>query len=133
MEYKKIFLGKCSFGFVTIEEFIGGEFIKYINNNGILCGDASDGRKKAESLAHFSYEASQKELMLLDMQGCGYQLFDPEIATKELKDNDECLFSAGNLSSRAMSTFLGHHSCSLFCTLVGLEVIARKDLTTDKD
>ena len=32
--------------------------------------------------------------MLLDMQGCDYQLFDPAITTKELKDenDDEFLF-----------------------------------------
>ena len=77
-------MGKMEGGeFVTIEEFIEGGFTKYINNNGELSVNDSEILKKAESLAHFSYERSEKELMILDMQGsAGYHLFDPEIASK---------------------------------------------------
>ena len=39
---------------------------------------------KAESLSHFSYNESNKELMLLDQQGADYRLYDPEIATTTL-------------------------------------------------
>ena len=35
--YKKVFLGKMSDGdYVTIEEFIDGVFVKYINKNGVI-------------------------------------------------------------------------------------------------
>lgn len=37
-EYKKVFMGKInSREFVLIEEYIDGDFIKYINNNGEVC------------------------------------------------------------------------------------------------
>ena len=36
---------------------------------------------KAECLVHFTYESTNQKLMLLDIQGSGYQLYDPEIAT----------------------------------------------------
>ena len=80
-KYRMIYFGKtdqeeC----VTIEEFIDGTFTKYINNNGLLCVDGSDALgQKAECLIHFSYEKSEKKLMLVDIQSKGYDLFDPEI------------------------------------------------------
>ena len=84
LKYKKIFLGKMEGGgFVTCE----GDFTKYINNNGLLCEPLSDIRGKAESLAHFSYERSNHELVLLDMQGCGHDLCDPEIAVRKKELN----------------------------------------------
>ena len=93
--YNKVFLVKREDGeIVTVEEFVGSEFTKYINNNGLLCGSVTETRSKAENLAHYSYERSNKELMVLDMQCCGYSLFDPEIASKELRgDDEELLFS----------------------------------------
>ena len=56
---------------VTVEKYIEASFTKYINNNGMFCGSASCERDKCESLAHFSYERSNEELMVVDMQGSG--------------------------------------------------------------
>ena len=62
--------------YVTIEEFIDGDFTKYLNNTGLVCGNRStDECKKAECLAHYSYEKSSEKLMLLDIQGSMYTLF----------------------------------------------------------
>ena len=84
--YKKIFMGKIGEEYVTTEEFVDGTFRKYVNNNGNVCdkGDSSALFDKAECLAHFTYERSEKEVMLVDTQGCEYSLIDPEIASKEL-------------------------------------------------
>ena len=93
LEYKKVFMGKMEGGeFVTIEEFIEGEFAKYINNNGEFSISDCQILKKAESLAHFSYERSEKEFVILDMQGSGYHLFDPEIASRKLIEDEEVYF-----------------------------------------
>ena len=80
--YTDIYMAKLEDGeYVTIEEFIDGEFTKYLNNTGLVCGSRStDECKKAECLAHYSYEKSSEKLMLLDIQGSMYTLFDPEIA-----------------------------------------------------
>lgn len=48
-EYRKIFMGKTHDEFVTVEGFVEGDFVKYINNNGELCSEVSEIRKKAES------------------------------------------------------------------------------------
>ena len=109
-------MGRIGEEYVTIEEFVDGTFRKYVNNNGNVCcnGDRSALFDKAECLAHFMYERSEKEVMLLDIQGCEYSLIDPEIASKELTPMD-LLFCAGNLSANAISTFVTNHKCSSYC------------------
>ena len=45
--------------------------------------------EKAECLVHFSYVESPKKLMLLDLQGAEYNLYDPEIATTQWHQDNE--------------------------------------------
>ena len=126
LSYKRIYMGRIhgesDDDWVTVEEYIDGEFTKYVNNTGKPCGIDSDIRKKCESLAHFSYEHSSGNLMVVDMQGSGHTLFDPEIASKELVQGEELLFSTGNLSVTAINCFIEHHpDCNLYCTILGLK------------
>lgn len=125
LTYQRIYMGrihgKSGIEWVTIEEYIDGEFTKYLNNTGKLCGVDSEIRQKCESLAHFSYARSSENIMVVDMQGSGHILFDPEIASKELVHGEEVLFSTGNLSITAINNFIEEHTdCNLFCTLLGL-------------
>ena len=79
--------------YVTVEEYVEGSFVKHTNNNGNICGDTSSPVcRKAECLAHYSFERSNKGIMVVDIQGCDYFLLDPEIASRELKSNEEFLF-----------------------------------------
>ena len=121
MSYKKIFMGKIGEEYVTVEEFVEGTFHKYINNNGNICEseNADPLTKKAECLAHFSYERSEREVMLLDSQGCGSCLFDPEIASKVLEPSN-ILFCTGNLSKNAIENFTANHKCNDYCHLLQL-------------
>ena len=112
---------------ITIEEFISGSFNKYINNNGKVCGGRntdSEICKKSECLVHYSYERSNMELMVVDIQGCEYMLCDPEIASKIIISDDpvdrEYLFTTGNLSVQAQDNFIASHSCNMYCSLLGL-------------
>ena len=89
--YNNIFCTKWNGEPATIEEFVEGTFSKYINNNGQcinLVTDCENHAKtiheKAQSLVHFSYVATDQKMMLLDVQGSDYKLYDPEIATNEL-------------------------------------------------
>ena len=67
--------------FITIEEFS-----KYINSTGKTCVDPTDAMaQKAECLTHFTYERSKKNLMLVNIQGSGFDLFDPEIVSTDLQ------------------------------------------------
>ena len=75
--------------YVTVEEFVPGTFVKYLNNDGRICGEVTDMHKKASSLVHFSFIKSNKKLMVVDIQGCGHSLFDPEIASSDLFYNND--------------------------------------------
>lgn len=111
----------------TIEEFVPGSFVKVINNNGIIIplpDDAADDFKelfqKAECLVHHSYQSSNTKFMLLDIQGMAYKLFDPEIATADVMDEEsnEVYFCCGNCSSVGIDAFLAAHKCNKFCGMM---------------
>ncbi len=116
--YGELESGEC----ITLEEFIEGKFTKYMNNTGKLCvGPMNEVGQKAENLAHFSYEKSDQKLMITDIQGSGYTLFDPEIASADVLDGDaNILFCAGNLTSFAINEFKANHVCNEYCRMARL-------------
>ena len=116
---------------VTIEEYVEGEFQKYVNNNGVCITSPAEQFDeiygKAQCLVHFSYQISERKLMLLDIQGSSFKLYDPEIATTDLIANDasssskEVNFCAGNLSYIAIDSFKSKHICNIYCEMMSLE------------
>ena len=44
---------------VTVEQFIDGDFIKYVNNTGERCVESNLVAVKAEAFCHHSYEKSE--------------------------------------------------------------------------
>ena len=120
--YTHICLGKMEEELVTIEDFISGDFIKYMNNTGELCTEPNDEfGQKVECLSHFSFEKSGKKLIVLDIQGSGASLYDPEVASIELMADGKVLFCAGNLSTTAIDNFIAQHVCNKYCQLLELE------------
>ena len=87
---------------------------------------------RKQSVLHiFSYEKSKEKLLLVDIQGCGYDMCDPEIASAELFSHDEhgeegneILYCVGNLSVQAISKFTFCHKCNVYyCEMAGLKKI----------
>ena len=77
--------------------------------------------QKAECFMHFSYEMTNKELLVVDLQGVGFELCDPEIACKVLLEDDELNLCAGNLSQNTIETFLIITHSTNFAKCLGLE------------
>ena len=127
-QYNRVFFSQFEDEPATIEEFVPGNFIKYINNNGECCSlqqkctaELKELRLKAECLVHYTFESTNQKLMLLDIQGSGYQLYDPEIATAELCDNtSEIYFCCRNLSTIAMGEFSKKQVCNKYCEMLDL-------------
>ena len=72
---------------------------------------------KADAFVHYNYEKSQRNIVVLDIQGVGYSLCDPEDASKENKtDSEEHYFCFGTLSD-----FTKTHVCNRFCRALGLQ------------
>ena len=132
--YEKAYLGIIDgeeIEHVMVEPFISGEFKKYLNNNGSpIREDPKDLElvQKAVCLAHYTYEKSGEKLLLLDIQGSNYVLYDPEIATKDNAIDESCglRFCMGNLSVQAFSTFMSLHICNKYCKMVGLKPLPQK-------
>ena len=76
--------------------------------------------EKASCFAHFSYVYTEMQVMVLDLQGVGYSLCDPEIATMTLLDVGELNFCAGNPSHEAINRFLAEHNCNRYCKMLAL-------------
>ena len=123
LRFKDIYFAKLDNECLTLEKFIEGKFEKYMNNTGELCVSHDNViGQKAECFSHFSYEKSNSQLMVADLQGSGHMFFDPEIASATLIDSDnEFLFCAENLTSEAITTFVNAHSCNKFCSLLDLK------------
>ena len=124
--YNKVFYGKYDAHHVTIEEFIDGTFVKYINNNGVITCDEGEVRNKSEAFIHFTWERSGKNLMVVDLQGVEYCLCDPEVASMDICSKDEegketeFFFCLGNLSEEAITTFQRLHVCNDICKALSL-------------
>ena len=132
--YNRVFYTEFEDEPATVEEFVPGDFVKYINNNGDCCsppGECTTEYKdvflKAECLVHYSYEYSKHKLMLLDIQGSKYQLYDPEIATTNLvcANSSEFFFCCGNLSTIAIGEFVKNHTCGKYCEMLELPPVPR--------
>ena len=74
------------------------------NSNGYIIEALSEDHKiivaKAECFVYYSFEATKDQIMVLDIQGGGYNLYDPEVASTALldKDQEQLQFCTGNLS-----------------------------------
>ena len=77
---------------------------------------------KAECLVHYSYVSTNEKMMILDIQGSDYTLYDPEISTTQLVDGDteELYFCCGNCSSIGIESFIKSHKCNEYCKLMCL-------------
>ena len=98
--YGKLFYSVLDELPVTVEEFVPGEFQKYVNNDGTCYAPVTEDHQvvyaKAECLVHFSYTFSEKKMMLVDLQASMFKLYDSEIATSKFtSDTDESYFSPG--------------------------------------
>eukprot|EP00794_Sanderia_malayensis_P010333 gene10333-11408_t len=124
--YTKPYFGKIGNDAVMIEKVINGSFVKYINNTGDIAQKEEDSEliSKIEAFSYYTYFKSKGQLMVLELQGVGYQLCELEIASSTLFDKNKALFfCAGNLSGTAIATFFSQHKCNHFCRLLNLDLM----------
>ena len=102
-DYNRVYFAMLDNCPVTVEEFVEGDFQKYVNNTGECMVQPKDELgalyEKTQTLVHYSYFMSAGKSMLVDLQGAAYNLYDPEIATLKLQSaaDQELYFCAGNL------------------------------------
>ena len=98
-----------------VENYIPGKYIKYNNNAGWIRTNIADQTLVAQAFSHFSYQYTQGYLMIVDLQGVGGFLTDPQIHCL-----DEDKFGIGNFGYIGFIKFFLTHKCNKYCKELGL-------------
>ena len=111
-----------------VENYLPGEYEKYNNNSGWVTEDMSEQSLVAQAFSHFSYQYTQGYLMIVDLQGVGGILTDPQIHCLN-KDK----FGIGNLGYVGFIRFFLSHNCNKYCKALGLIHPKNADFKVDID
>lgn len=97
------------------ENFIEGVYEKFNNNAGWQSNKASESSFISQAFSHYSYQATEGYLLVVDLQGASGMLTDPQI---HCLDNER--FGAGNLGYEGILKFFFTHKCNPYCKQLGL-------------
>ena len=61
-----------------VERYIPGDYVKHNNNFGHV---SDTERNTPQAFSHFSFEASERQLLIVDIQGINDQYTDPQVHT----------------------------------------------------
>ena len=93
-----------------VENYIEGKYEKYNNNAGWIKESIADVTLLAQAFSHFSYQISKGYLLIVDLQGVGGYLTDPQI---HCLDGNK--FGNGNLNYVGILKFFLTHKCNKYC------------------
>eukprot|EP01116_Phalansterium_solitarium_P025704 TRINITY_DN9962_c0_g1_i1.p1 TRINITY_DN9962_c0_g1~~TRINITY_DN9962_c0_g1_i1.p1 ORF type:complete len:520 (+),score=178.60 TRINITY_DN9962_c0_g1_i1:133-1692(+) len=113
------FLERPKSNLAMLEVYIPGKYKKYNNNQGVV---GHDGRNTPQAFSHFTYERSNHELLIVDVQGVDDYYTDPQIHTKTDRK-----YGVGNLGPAGMAQFLVTHECNPVCRWLALPFLKNYD------
>ncbi|XP_063769935.1 transient receptor potential cation channel subfamily M member 6 isoform X2 [Pseudophryne corroboree] len=129
LRFLEVFLIYCHSAnqWLTIEKYMTGEFRKYNNNNGDEITPTTLLEEALLSFSHWTYEYTNGELLVLDLQGVGENLTDPSVIKPEDKQSRGMVFGPANLGERALTNFVSKHRCNSCCKKLKLPDLKRND------
>ncbi|RXN32038.1 transient receptor potential cation channel subfamily M member 6-like isoform X1 [Labeo rohita] len=106
---------------LTVEKNMSGHFRKYNNNTGEEISPSSGLEETILAFSHWTYEYTNRELLVLDLQGVGADLTDPSlIRVDDTSSSGEMAFGPANLGDDAIQSFVLKHTCNSCCKKLGL-------------
>mmetsp|Transcript_41099 Transcript_41099/g.84071 ORF Transcript_41099/g.84071 Transcript_41099/m.84071 type:complete len:454 (-) Transcript_41099:360-1721(-) len=97
---------------VSFEPFLGGKYVKHNDNDGHV--DTDDFLPQAFS--HFTWEASDRKLLVCDIQGVGDFYTDPQVHSADGEG-----FGTGNMGLGGIQKFFSTHRCNTVCRSLKLD------------
>eukprot|EP01063_Lacrimia_lanifica_P038308 TRINITY_DN810_c1_g1_i1.p1 TRINITY_DN810_c1_g1~~TRINITY_DN810_c1_g1_i1.p1 ORF type:complete len:417 (+),score=139.49 TRINITY_DN810_c1_g1_i1:72-1322(+) len=95
----------------TMEPMLRGAYEKHNNNYGEVYTD----NPIAETFSHFTFEASNRKLLICDIQGVGGMYTDPQIHTLSGQD-----YGLGNMGKKGIDKWIAAHKCGPLCVAIDL-------------
>ncbi|XP_023659018.1 transient receptor potential cation channel subfamily M member 6 isoform X1 [Paramormyrops kingsleyae] len=112
----------------TVERYMPGDFQKYNNNNGEEISPSTCLEENILAFSHWTYQFSQGELLVLDLQGVGVELTDPSVIRSEDKTAPgDLVFGPANLGNDAIQSFIQNHACNSCCRKLQLSDLKRSN------
>lgn len=97
------------------EEYMSGKFVKYNNNH-----DYADIRRNTpQAFSHYTWDRSNKKLLICDIQGVCDKYTDPQILTP-----DKRKFGIANIGMKGINAFINNHRCNTICRSLSLKPMA---------
>jgi len=97
---------------VAVEAFVTGSYVKYNNN----LDWTEEKRNTPQAFSHWTYIQSEKQLMIVDIQGVGDVWTDPQFHTSYPTTD----FGKGNLEQMGIDGFFKAHKCNSICEFLGI-------------
>jgi hypothetical protein len=125
------------FRFVAVEPYLDGAFVKYSNNNGWVnrrhatVTDAATAvselqlwTETAAAFSHFTWQLTNGQIMVTDLQGVGGILTDPQIHTKSGRGRSHLgKRQSGDIGKDGMTRFFHTHACNALCQCLALQPV----------
>lgn len=133
----KVTNGKYADLYATMEPYLPGKYVKLSDNSGRHLNDVP--AQAAQTFSHYSFLASARKLVCVDIQGVSELVEDGDAFTAknmvltdpQIHSLDGALFGAGNLGVKGINAFITSYKRTMYDEQLGLAPLTSEHLLQD--